>query len=98
MVVMLWLHMTYRALLFVSLFVGFHLVRRGVPDGIPRLGYRASGMHGRSVHIIPMMRLFVMVLMFLFLDRFIMTVHRTFYLLLCLRQAHAAIRGFTDSR
>ena len=62
------------------------------------MGNRTSGMHGRSVQVMPVVQLFVKVLMIMFLDRFVMTVQWTFYLLLCLRKAHAAIGGFTDSR
>ena len=66
--------------------------------GSPRLGNGASGMHGRSVQIMPVVRLFFKVLVAVFLYRFIMTVQRAFHLLLRLRKAHAAIGGFTDSR
>ena len=55
-------------------------------------------MHGRSVQSVPTVHLFEMVLMTMFLNGFVMTVHGTFDLLLCLGQAHAAIGGFTDSR
>ena len=55
-------------------------------------------MHGRSVLSIPVLHVFGMKLMTRFRSGFIMTVQRTFYLLLCLRKAHAAIGGFTDSR
>ena len=62
------------------------------------MGNRASGMHGRSVQVMPTVRLFFKVLVAVFLNRFVMTVQRTFHLLLRLREAHAAIGGFTDSR
>ena len=55
-------------------------------------------MHGRSVLSIPVVHVFGMKPMTRFRSGFIMTVQRTFYLLLCLRKAHAAIGGFTDSR
>jgi hypothetical protein len=55
-------------------------------------------MHGRSVQVMPMVQLFFKVLVTVFLNRFVMTVQRAFHLLLCLREAHAAIGGFTDSR
>ena len=69
-----------------------------MPYRPPRVRDRTFGMHGRPVQIMPTVQLFVKVLMTMFLDRFVMTVQRTFYLLLCLRKAHAAIGGFTDSR
>lgn len=69
-----------------------------MPDGSPRMGNGASGMHGRSVQVMPMVQLFFKVLVTVFLNRFVMTVQRAFHLLLCLREAHAAIGGFTDSR
>ena len=74
------------------------MVWRGVPNRMPRLGDRASGMHGGSVHRVATVHLFEMVLMTVIFGRFVMTVHGTFGLLLCLRQAHAAIGGFTDPR
>ena len=55
-------------------------------------------MHGRSVLSIPVLHVFGMKLMTRFRNGFVMTVQRTFHLLLCLRKAHAAIGGFTDSR
>ena len=98
MIVVLRRHMPYRAMLFKCMFVGFHMMRRGMPYRMPRPGDRASGMHGRSVHAVPRVHLFVMVLMSLIPGRFIMTVHGTFDLLLRLRQTHAAIGGLADSR
>ena len=83
---------------FKSVSVGIHMVCRSMSYGSPRMGNRASGMHGRSVQVMPVVQLFVKVLMIMFLDRFVMTVQWTFYLLLCLGKAHAAIGGFTDSR
>ena len=80
---------------FKSVFVGFHMVRLRVSYRSPRMGNGAPSMHGRSVQI---MQRFVEVLAIVFLERFVMTVQRTFHLLLCLREAHAAIGGFTDSR
>ena len=74
------------------------MVSRGMPYGFPGVRNRASGMHGRSVQVMPVVQLFVKVLMIMFLDRFVMTVQRAFHLLLCLGKAHAAIGGFTDSR
>jgi hypothetical protein len=85
-------------MLFIRLFVGFHLMRRGVPYGIPSLGDRASGVHGRPVHRVPTVHLFVMVLIAVIFGWFVMTIHGTFGLLLRLGQAHAAIGGFTDPR
>ena len=54
-------------------------------------------MHGRSVLSIPVLHVFGMKPMTR-CSGFIMTVQRTFHLLLCLGKAHAAIGGFTDSR
>ena len=90
--------MPYRAMKFKSVSVGIHMVCRSMSYGSPRMGNRASGMHGRSVLSIPVLHVFGMKLMTRFRSGFIMTVQRTFYLLLCLRKAHAAIGGFTDSR
>ena len=69
-----------------------------MPDGSPRMGNGASGMHGRSVQVMPVVQLFFKVFVTVFLYRFVMTVQRTFHLLLCLRKAHTAVGGFTDSR
>lgn len=69
-----------------------------MPYRPPRVRNRTSGMHGRSVLSIPVVHVFGMKPMTRFRSGFIMTVQRTFYLLLCLRKAHAAIGGFTDSR
>ena len=55
-------------------------------------------MHGRSVLSIPVLHVFGMKPMTRFRSGFVMTVQRTFHLLLCLRKAHAAIGGFTDPR
>ena len=55
-------------------------------------------MHGRPVQIMPVVQLFFKVFVTVFLNRVVMTVQRAFHLLLCLREAHAAIGGFTDSR
>ena len=55
-------------------------------------------MHGRSVLSIPVLHVFGMKPMTRFRSGFVMTVQRTFHLLLCLRKAHAAIGGFADSR
>ena len=55
-------------------------------------------MHGRSVLSIPVLHVFGMKLMSRLCSGFIMTVQRTFHLLLCLGKTHAAIGGFTDSR
>jgi hypothetical protein len=55
-------------------------------------------MHGRPVQVMPVVQLFFKVLVTVFPDRFVMTVQRAFHLLLCLREAHAAMGGFTDSR
>ena len=62
------------------------------------MGNGAPGMHGRPVQVMPLVQLFFKVFVTVFLYRFVMTVQRTFHLLLCLRKAHAAIGGFTDSR
>ena len=62
------------------------------------MGNRASGMHGGPMQIMPVVQLFVKVLVTVFLNWFVMTVQRTFHLLLSLGEAHAAIGGFTDSR
>ena len=69
-----------------------------MPYGLPGVRDRASGIHGRPVLSIPVVHVFGMKPMTRFRSGFIMTVQRTFYLLLCLRKAHAAIGGFTDSR
>ena len=74
------------------------MVCRCMSYGSPRMGNRASGMHGGPMQIMPVVLLFVKVLVTVFPDRFVMTVQRTFHLLLRLREAHAAIGGFTDSR
>ena len=55
-------------------------------------------MHGRSVLSIPVLHVFGMKPMTRFRSGFVMTVQRTFHLLLCLGKAHAAIGGFTDPR
>ena len=55
-------------------------------------------MHGRSVLSIPVLHVFGMKPMTRFRSGFVMTVQRTFHLLLCLRKAHAAIGGFADPR
>ena len=62
------------------------------------MGNGAPGMHGRPVQIMPVVQLFFKVLVTVFPDRFVMTVQRAFHFLLCLREAHAAIGGFADSR
>lgn len=69
-----------------------------MPYRPPRMGDRASGMHGRSVLSIPVLHVFGMKPMTRFRSGFIMTVQRTFHLLLCLRKAHAAVGGFADPR
>ena len=69
-----------------------------MPYRPPRMRDRASGMHGRSVLSIPVLHVFGMKPMTRFRSGFIMTVQRTFHLLLCLGKAHAAIGGFTDPR
>ncbi|MBR4525651.1 MAG: hypothetical protein IKO69_00600 [Acidaminococcaceae bacterium] len=55
-------------------------------------------MHGRSVLSIPVLHVFGMKLMSRLCSGFIMTVQRTFHLLLCLCKTHAAIGGFADPR
>ena len=62
------------------------------------MGNRAPGMHGRPVQVMPVVQLFFKVLVTVFPDRFVMAVQRAFHLLLCLREAHAAIGGFADTR
>ncbi len=69
-----------------------------MPYGLPGVRDRASGMHGRSVLSIPVLHVFGMKLMSRLCSGFIMTVQRTFYLLLCLCKTHAAIGGFADPR
>ena len=69
-----------------------------MPYGLPGVRDRASGMHGRSVLRIPVVHVFGMKLMSRLCSGFIMTVQRTFHLLLCLCKTHAAIGGFADSR
>ena len=69
-----------------------------MPYGLPGVRDRASGMHGRSVLSIPVVHVFGMKLMSRLCSGFIMTVQRTFHLLLCLCKTHAAIGGFADPR
>lgn len=69
-----------------------------MPYGFPGVRDRTSGMHGRSVLSIPVVHVFGMKPMTRFRSGFIMTVQRTFHLLLCLCKTHAAIGGFTDPR
>ena len=69
-----------------------------MPYRPPRVRDRTFGMHGRSVLSIPVLHVFGMKPMTRFRSGFIMTVQRTFHLLLCLCKTHAAIGGFADSR
>ena len=79
-----WRYMAYGTMWFNSRIAAFHLMKRGMPDGNPCLGNRASCMHGGPVFIIAILQMFVMVLMPRFLCGFIMAVQWTFHLLLCL--------------
>ena len=74
------------------------VMRSMMPYRPPRMGDRAPCIHGRSVLSIPVVHVFGMKLMSRLCSGFIMTVQRTFHLLLCLCKTHAAIGGFADSR
>ena len=63
-------HMPYRAMKFKSVSVGIHMVCRSMSYGSPRMGNRASGMHGRSVQVMPVVQLFFKVFVTVFLYRY----------------------------